>query len=61
MITESTGRTGYLKLLEFSGLTDKKVQEALDYFKEQNYDSLIIDLRGNGGGLLLGADTCASI
>ncbi len=59
MITESTGRTGYLKLLEFSGLTDKKVQEALDYFKEQNYDSLIIDLRGNGGGLLLGAELVA--
>ena len=59
MIEESSGRTGYLKLLEFSGLTDKKVQEALDYFSEQNYDSLIIDLRGNGGGLLLGAELVA--
>ncbi len=59
MIEESPGKTGYLKLLEFSGLTDKKVQEALDYFKEQNYDSLIIDLRGNGGGLLSGAEFVA--
>lgn len=59
MITESSGNTGYLKISEFSGLTDKKVQEALDYFKENNYDSLIIDLRGNGGGLLLGAELVA--
>ena len=59
MITESPGKTGYIKISEFSGLTDKKVQEALDYFKEQNYDSLIIDLRGNGGGLLLGAELVA--
>ena len=59
MIKESPGKTGYLKLLDFSGLTDKKVQEALDYFKEQNYDSLIIDLRGNGGGLLSGAEFVA--
>ena len=59
MIAESPGKTGYIKISEFSGLTDKKVQEALDYFKEQGYDSLIIDLRGNGGGLLLGAELVA--
>ena len=59
MIAESPAKTGYIKISEFSALTDKKIQEALDYFKTQNYDSLIIDLRGNGGGLLMGAELVA--
>jgi len=46
------GNIGYLKILEFSPLTIKRVKEAIEYFKENKYSSLIIDLRNNPGGLL---------
>lgn len=44
--------TGYIKISEFSINTAPVVQEALESFEAENYDSLIIDLRNNGGGLL---------
>lgn len=46
------GNIGYLKILEFSPITVKRVEEAIEYFKENKYTSLIIDLRNNPGGLL---------
>ncbi|MBP5252118.1 MAG: S41 family peptidase [Treponema sp.] len=49
------GSTGYIKVTEFSSKTLMRIQEALDSFKSKNYDSLIIDLRYNGGGLLTAA------
>ncbi len=42
--------TGYIKVSRFSQTTMKEMQEAFDKFG--NIDGLIIDLRGNGGGLL---------
>ncbi len=48
-------KTGYIRISSFSANTAKNVQDALDSFKENKYDSLIIDLRNNGGGLLSSA------
>ncbi|MBQ5491195.1 MAG: S41 family peptidase [Treponema sp.] len=49
------GKTGYIKLSGFSSNTASRVQDALDSFKKSGYQSLIIDLRDNGGGLLSSA------
>lgn len=48
-------KTGYLRLIQFTPETPKRVKEVLTEFKNQNYDSLIIDLRDNPGGLLSSA------
>lgn len=43
---------GYIKLTGFTESASKEVKTALASLKEQNAKSLILDLRGNGGGLL---------
>lgn len=43
---------GYVRIIQFTPMTAGKVKEALDDFKKKNYKSVIIDLRGNPGGLL---------
>ncbi|MCH5290252.1 MAG: S41 family peptidase [Treponema sp.] len=48
-------KTGYVKITGFSTTTAAHVQEALDFFKKNDYTSLIIDLRYNGGGLITAA------
>lgn len=45
-------KTGYMKLIQFTPETPKRVQEALTSFTENGYNSLIIDLRDNPGGLI---------
>ena len=47
--------TGYIRISEFSNNTADKVQEAIESFDRTGYDSIIIDLRNNGGGLLTAA------
>lgn len=59
MVEEGPGRTGYLRIHDFTPLTATRVQDAIDYFKEQKADSMILDLRGNGGGLLTAAEAVA--
>lgn len=49
------GKSGYIKISEFSAKTAERVQDALKSFGENGYTSLIIDLRNNGGGLLSAA------
>ncbi|MDB6169737.1 MAG: carboxyl-terminal protease [Verrucomicrobia bacterium] len=44
--------TGYLQLTEFSEHTGEEFTEALNQLLKQGVDSLVIDLRGNPGGLL---------
>lgn len=46
------GKTGYLRIIEFTPLTADRVQEALDSFRKAGYTSLLIDLRNNPGGLI---------
>lgn len=53
------GKTGYIRITEFGSTTAERFQEALDSCAEQGYDSLIIDLRNNGGGLLSAAVSIA--
>ena len=52
MIYETGRNVGYMRIIEFTPLTAERVQEALDSFEEHDYDSLIIDLRNNPGGLI---------
>ena len=43
---------GYLRIIQFTPMTAGKVKEAIEDFKRNNFKSVIIDLRGNPGGLL---------
>lgn len=43
---------GYIRIIQFTPYTDDRVLESIDEFAEDGYDSLIIDLRRNPGGLL---------
>lgn len=45
-------KTGYVRLIQFTPETPKRVQEALSSFTDEKYNSLIIDLRDNPGGLI---------
>jgi carboxyl-terminal processing protease len=44
--------TGYIKLNKFSSETYKEFMNALLTLKKKNMKSLVLDLRGNGGGVL---------
>lgn len=46
------GNIGYLKITEFNENTSENVGEAVKAFKEKNVKGVVIDLRGNPGGLL---------
>jgi carboxyl-terminal processing protease len=48
--------TGYIKLNKFSETTYK---ESMENLKKQNMQNLVLDLRGNGGGLLSQATAIA--
>ncbi len=41
---------GYMKILQFTPVTPEKVMEAIRFFRENNYESMIIDMRQNPGG-----------
>lgn len=45
-------KIGYVRLIQFTPETPNRLQDALDYFAENGYSSLIIDLRDNPGGLI---------
>lgn len=50
---------GYIKLNAFSRTTMLEIQQSLDQLKDQGMKSLILDLQGNGGGLLYAAQELA--
>lgn len=52
------GNIGYISVSQFIENTDEKFIKAVDELEEQGMNSLIIDLRDNGGGLL---DTCINM
>ena len=58
-IEEAPGKTAFIRIIEFTPLTAGRVQEALDYFMETGFTSLIIDLRDNPGGVLSGVEEVA--
>ncbi len=43
---------GYIEINSFSSITDNQFSEALNSLEREGIKSLIIDLRGNGGGYL---------
>ncbi len=55
------GDTGYIRLRVFSDNADEQFEEALLDLLEENIDDLVIDLRGNPGGLLTTAIEITSI
>lgn len=55
MICDNGRKTGYLHIKEFTPLTPERVQDALDSFKAEGFDSMILDLRNNPGGLITSA------
>lgn len=48
-------KTGYIRLSNFTSNCSKEVQTAFLKLKENNPESLVLDLRGNPGGLLMEA------
>ena len=46
---------GYIKLNSFSVTTPKEVQEAMTRLKKEGMTSLVLDLQGNGGGVMSSA------
>ena len=46
------GKTGYLRIIQFTPYTAERVEEALRDFKKNKATSVIIDVRSNPGGLL---------
>jgi len=49
---EGPAGVGYVRVLLFSDRTDGEVKEALSHLEAQGMLRLVLDLRGNGGGLL---------
>lgn len=52
---------GYLRIIQFTPYTDDRVREAVTSFRENNYSSMIIDLRNNPGGVLNGVVDVADL
>ncbi|MCA9939954.1 MAG: PDZ domain-containing protein [Anaerolineales bacterium] len=50
LLTDTT--IGYIQLTRFSGESSKEVAQAIAALREQGAESLVFDLRHNGGGLL---------
>lgn len=48
----ATDKTGYIKVTSFARTTPAELTEAIDKLKKQGMKNLILDLQGNGGGLL---------
>jgi len=55
------GDIGYLKLLTFTPMTADRAREAINEFRQNNYKSLILDLRNNYGGRLDSAIDIANL
>lgn len=55
------GNIGYLKINQFSDDTTKLAEQAAQEFKEKNVKGVILDLRGNPGGLVDAAVSVSSM
>ncbi|MGD2205200.1 MAG: S41 family peptidase [Anaerolineae bacterium] len=51
MLEEADGG-GYIRIMLFSDRTPRELQDAFDELQDQGMTKLILDLRGNGGGML---------
>ena len=55
LVESGGGKVGYIKLREFNARCKRRVGEALAELRQQGATRLVLDLRGNGGGVLDGA------
>ena len=55
------GDIGYLRIIQFTPYTAERVDDAITEFEESGYESMIIDLRRNPGGLLNGVIETAGL
>lgn len=61
-IRDNNGKQfGYIKINTFGTTTAKDIEEALKTFTEVKIDTLVMDLRGNGGGYLTAATDVLSL
>ncbi|MDR0290225.1 MAG: S41 family peptidase [Treponema sp.] len=58
---EMIGNIGYLKLLNLTPMTADRAADAINEFRKNNYQGLILDLRNNYGGLLNSAVDVSSL
>lgn len=61
IIESSNHKIGYLLFDKFIETSSKELSEAFNYFKNEGIDSLIIDMRYNGGGLVSVAQELSSL
>lgn len=54
-------RIGYLRIIQFTPHTDERIREAVESFRDNEYESMIIDLRNNPGGVLDGVVDVADL
>lgn len=55
------GNIGYMRISRFGDDTANLAKKAAESFKSQGVTKIILDLRGNGGGLLTAAQSVASL
>jgi carboxyl-terminal processing protease len=61
-VTKVNGRTlGYVRLISFSEGAHALVREAVEKVEKEGAEGIVLDLRGNGGGLLEEAVLTASV
>jgi len=61
LIPTSSGNVAYLRIIEFTRLTEAKVLEAIAEFDRAGYRGLVLDVRNNPGGLLDSAVTVSDL
>lgn len=54
-MVDEKNKIGYINLRSFTQTASKSVKDAYDELKDQGMKKVILDLRGNGGGLLMEA------
>jgi carboxyl-terminal processing protease len=52
-MVDDKGKIGYIKLSSFTQTASKSVKNAYEELSSQGMEKIILDLRGNGGGLLI--------
>ncbi|MDX1446155.1 S41 family peptidase [Lishizhenia sp.] len=52
-------KVGYIKLTSFSRTSSQEIKDALEELKKEGMKDLVLDLQGNGGGLLYAAKLIA--
>lgn len=60
VIEQAGKRIGYLVFNSFIELSETELEQAFSFFKSQNIDELVLDVRYNGGGLIRVASQLAS-